>query len=63
MNIDWAGVFPAVTTQLHEDLTVDLANTQRVVDDLIRDVGFKPATSIETGVAKFVEWYRSYHRI
>jgi len=37
MQIDWAGVFPAVTTQLHEDLSVDLANTQRVVDDLIRD--------------------------
>ena len=37
MTIHWAGVFPAVTTQLHEDLTVDLANTQRVVDDLIRD--------------------------
>lgn len=37
MTIPWAGVFPAVTTQLHEDLTVDLANTQRVVDDLIRD--------------------------
>jgi len=37
MHIDWAGVFPAVTTQLHEDLTVDLRNTQRVVDELIRD--------------------------
>jgi 4-hydroxy-tetrahydrodipicolinate synthase len=30
-------VFPAVTTQFNEDLSVDLANTQRVVDDLIRD--------------------------
>jgi 4-hydroxy-tetrahydrodipicolinate synthase len=37
MKIDWSGVFPAVTTQFHEDLTVDLNNTQRVVDDLIRD--------------------------
>jgi 4-hydroxy-tetrahydrodipicolinate synthase len=37
MRINWAGVFPAVTTQLHEDLSVDLPNTQRVVDDLIRD--------------------------
>ncbi len=37
MKIDWSGVFPAVTTQLHEDLSIDLANTQRVVDDLIRD--------------------------
>nr|WP_243455620.1 dihydrodipicolinate synthase family protein [Sphingosinicella sp. BN140058] len=37
MAIGWKGVFPAVTTQLHEDLTIDLENTQRVVDDLIRD--------------------------
>jgi UDP-glucuronate 4-epimerase len=33
------------------------------VDDLIRDVDFKPATSIETGVANFVEWYREYHNV
>ena len=37
MAIGWRGVFPAVTTQVHEDLTIDLRNTQRVVDDLIRD--------------------------
>lgn len=37
MRVDWKGVFPAVTTQLHEDLTIDVAGTQRVVDGLIRD--------------------------
>jgi 4-hydroxy-tetrahydrodipicolinate synthase len=37
MTIQWRGVFPAVTTQLREDLSIDLADTQRVVDDLIRD--------------------------
>ncbi|HEX8418590.1 MAG TPA: dihydrodipicolinate synthase family protein [Sphingomonas sp.] len=37
MTIDWRGVFPAVTTQIRDDLTIDLADTQRVVDDLIRD--------------------------
>jgi len=37
MTIDWQGVFPAVTTQIREDLSIDLADTQRVVDDLIRD--------------------------
>jgi len=37
MTIDWQGVFPAVTTQVGEDLSIDLADTQRVVDDLIRD--------------------------
>ncbi len=37
MDVDWQGVFPAVTTQFAEDLTIDLAESQRVVDDLIRD--------------------------
>lgn len=37
MAIGWKGVFPAVTTQLHEDLSIDLGATQRMVDNLIRD--------------------------
>ncbi len=37
MTIDWRGVFPAVTTQFTEDLSIDYADTQRVVDDLIND--------------------------
>ena len=37
MKIDWQGVFPAVTTQFREDLSIDVADTQRVIDDLIRD--------------------------
>ncbi len=37
MAIGWRGVFPAVTTQVREDLTLDLSDTQRVVDELIRD--------------------------
>jgi len=37
MAIGWSGVFPAVTTQLREDLSIDLGETQRVVDDLVSD--------------------------
>lgn len=37
MTIGWRGVFPAVTTQLNPDLSIDVAGTQRVVDALIRD--------------------------
>jgi UDP-glucuronate 4-epimerase len=40
----------------------DVPATYADVDDLIRDVGFKPATPIEEGVQKFVDWYREYHR-
>lgn len=39
----------------------DVPATYADVDDLMRDVGFKPATSIEDGLARFVEWYRSYY--
>jgi 4-hydroxy-tetrahydrodipicolinate synthase len=37
MKIDWQGVFPAVTTQFNEDLSINVAETQRVVDALIKD--------------------------
>lgn len=37
MKVDWRGVFPAVTTQFKEDLSIDVAESQRVIDDLIKD--------------------------
>ena len=40
----------------------DVPDTYADVEDLVRDVGFKPATSVETGVARFVAWYREYYR-
>ncbi|OIO04580.1 MAG: capsular biosynthesis protein CpsI [Desulfovibrionaceae bacterium CG1_02_65_16] len=41
----------------------DVPATEANVDDLVRDVGFKPATSVETGIARFVEWYRDYFKV
>jgi len=41
----------------------DVPETYADVDDLIRDVGFKPSTPIEDGIARFVEWYRHYHKV
>ena len=41
----------------------DVPATWADVDDLIRDVGFKPATPIEVGVQRFVEWYRGYYNV
>lgn len=41
----------------------DVPETYADVDDLMTDVGFKPATSIEEGIARFVEWYKSYYGI
>ena len=41
----------------------DVPRTYADVDDLVRDVGFKPATPIEVGVRRFVDWYRSYYEV
>jgi UDP-glucuronate 4-epimerase len=40
----------------------DVPETYADVDDLVQDVGFKPATPILEGVQKFVNWYRGYYR-
>ena len=39
----------------------DVPATYADVDDLMKDVGFRPATSIEEGIRRFVEWYREYY--
>ncbi|MBT1513557.1 NAD-dependent epimerase [Bradyrhizobium sp. SRL28] len=38
----------------------DVPATYADVDDLSRDVDFRPATSIEEGIRRFAAWYRSY---
>jgi UDP-glucuronate 4-epimerase len=40
----------------------DVPATYANVDDLMRDVGFRPSTPIAEGIARFVEWYGAYHR-
>lgn len=41
----------------------DVPATYADVDDLMRDTGFKPATSIEEGIRRFVVWYREYYGV
>ncbi|WP_185234949.1 NAD-dependent epimerase [Teredinibacter franksiae] len=41
----------------------DVPSTCADVSSLERDVGFKPATSIEDGINKFVAWYRDYYKV
>jgi UDP-glucuronate 4-epimerase len=40
----------------------DVPATYANVDDLMREVGFRPSTPIAEGIARFIEWYRAYHR-
>jgi len=39
----------------------DVPITYANVDDLMNDVGFKPSTTLENGIQRFVEWYRGYY--
>jgi UDP-glucuronate 4-epimerase len=39
----------------------DVVETYADVSDLERMIDFRPATSIEEGLGKFVDWYREYH--
>ncbi len=39
----------------------DVPATYANVDDLVRDVGFKPSTNIETGIERFIAWYSEYY--
>jgi UDP-glucuronate 4-epimerase len=41
----------------------DVPATYADVDDLMRDIGYRPKTSVEDGVARFVEWYRSFYGV
>jgi UDP-glucuronate 4-epimerase len=40
----------------------DVPITYADVDDLIQDTCFKPSTSIEEGIGKFVKWNYGYHK-
>jgi len=39
----------------------DVPDTWADIDDLQRDAGYTPATPVETGIRRFVDWYRSYY--
>jgi len=39
----------------------DVPDTYADVEDLVRDTGYRPDTTVEVGVSRFVDWYRSYY--
>jgi len=41
----------------------DVPATFADVDDLVKDFDYKPATTLEYGIGKFVDWYRDYFAI
>ena len=41
----------------------DVPDTYADVEALVNDVGYKPNTTIEEGIERFVAWYREYYRV
>ncbi len=41
----------------------DVPETYADIDALEKEIGFRPSTSIEQGIANFVEWYRVYYKV
>jgi len=41
----------------------DVPATQADIDDLVRDVDYRPRTTVDEGVTRFVEWYLSYYKV
>jgi UDP-glucuronate 4-epimerase len=39
----------------------DVPETSADIDDLVTDVGYRPATTVEEGVKRFVDWYLEYY--
>ncbi|MEM9387527.1 MAG: NAD-dependent epimerase [Pseudomonadota bacterium] len=41
----------------------DVPSTSADIEDLAADVGYRPSTPVEVGVARFIEWYRAYYGV
>ena len=39
----------------------DVLDTWADCSDLEQDYGYKPGTSLDEGIARFVQWFRSYY--
>ena len=40
----------------------DVPDTSADINDLVTDVGYRPATTVEEGVRRFVDWYLEYYK-
>jgi len=41
----------------------DVRDTYADISAIERDLGFRPSTRIDEGIPRFVDWYRTYHRV
>ena len=41
----------------------DVPDTHANIDELIEEFDYKPATTIQDGIQRFVDWYRNYYKV
>ncbi len=41
----------------------DVVDTYADVSDLVKDVGYKPNTTIDDGIKSFISWYKDYYKV
>lgn len=41
----------------------DVPDTYADVQELVADLDYRPATTVETGISNFVKWYREYYQV
>jgi UDP-glucuronate 4-epimerase len=41
----------------------EVVSTYADIDSLVQDFGFQPKTTLEQGLEKFVQWYRTYYQV
>jgi UDP-glucuronate 4-epimerase len=51
------------TKQLPPTMRGDFVETRANIDALARDFDFRPETSVEEGVRRFIAWYHDYLRL
>ena len=56
-----AAVGKTARKEMREMQAGDVPATYADIDDLVRDVGFRPDTPLEVGIRRFVEWFRDYY--
>ncbi|MDZ7581349.1 MAG: NAD-dependent epimerase [Deltaproteobacteria bacterium] len=56
-----AAVGKTAQKELREMQAGDVPATYADIDDLVRDVGFRPGTPLEIGIRRFVEWFKDYY--
>ena len=48
-------------TELVDMQPGDVEETYADIDAISQDLGYQPTTSIDVGITKLIDWYKSYH--